>query len=213
MILVWAWRDCVWHFKKNSTYETDIFSSIIKEIEGIANKKYLAGDESIDIGIRVISDHLRAIVFTILDGQIPSNSGPGYVIRRILRRAIRYGYTNLGIQDPFIYKLVDKIEDQFSILYPNIVNQKDFIKSIIKDEEKGFLKTLNQGLSLINDLIESNSNDQLIKGEDAFRLYDTFGFPIDLTSLIASEKSFKVDIDGFNKNMKMQKNRSKSKKK
>mgnify|MGYP006257537387 FL=1 len=108
--------------------------------------------------------------------------------------------------------MVDKIEDQFSILYPNIVNQKDFIKSIIKDEEKGFLKTLNQGLSLINDLIESNSSDQLIKGEDAFRLYDTFGFPVDLTSLIASEKSFKVDIDGFNKNMKMQKDRSKSKK-
>ena len=205
-------RLCMALQQKDSTYETDIFSSIIKEIEGIANKKYLAGDETIDIGIRVISDHLRAIVFTILDGQIPSNSGPGYVIRRILRRAIRYGYTNLGIQDPFIYKLVDKIEDQFSILYPNIVNQKDFIKSIIKDEEKGFLKTLNQGLSLINDLIESNSSDQLIKGEDAFRLYDTFGFPVDLTSLIASEKSFKVDIDGFNKNMKMQKNRSKSKK-
>jgi alanyl-tRNA synthetase len=131
-------RLCMALQKKGSTYETDIFSGIIKEIEGIANKKYLAGDETIDIGIRVISDHLRAIVFTILDGQIPSNSGPGYVIRRILRRAIRYGYTNLGIQDPFIYKLVDKIEDQFSILYPNIANQKDFIKSIIKDEEKGF---------------------------------------------------------------------------
>ena len=205
-------RLCMALQKKGSTYETDIFSGIIKEIEGIANKKYLAGDETIDIGIRVISDHLRAIVFSILDGQIPSNSGPGYVIRRILRRAIRYGYTNLEIQDPFIYKLVDKIEDQFSILYPNIANQKDFIKSIIKDEEKGFLKTLNQGLILINNLIESNPNDQLIKGEDAFRLYDTFGFPIDLTSLIASENSFKVDIDGFNKNMEMQKNRSNSKK-
>ena len=163
-------RLCMALQKKSSTYETDIFSSIIKEIEGIANKKYLAGDETIDVGIRVISDHLRAIVFSILDGQIPSNSGPGYVIRRILRRAIRYGYTNLEIQDPFIYKLVDKIEDQFSILYPNIANQKDFIKSIIKDEEKGFLKTLNQGLILINNLIESNSSDQCIKGEDAFRL-------------------------------------------
>ena len=205
-------RLCMALQKKGSTYETDIFSGIIKEIEGIANKKYLAGDETIDIGIRVISDHLRAIVFSILDGQIPSNSGPGYVIRRILRRAIRYGYTNLEIQDPFIYKLVDKIEDQFSILYPNIANQKDFIKSIIKDEEKGFLKTLNQGLILINNLIESNPNDQLIKGKDAFRLYDTFGFPIDLTSLIASENSFKVDIDGFNKNMEIQKNRSNSKK-
>ena len=205
-------RLCMALQQKNSTYETDLFSSIINEIENIANKKYLAGDEAVDIGIRVISDHLRAIVFTILDGQIPSNTGPGYVIRRILRRAIRYGYTNLGIQNPFIYKLVDNIEDQYSILYPNIVNQKDFIKSIIKDEEKGFLKTLNQGLSLINNLIESNQNDQLINGDDAFKLYDTFGFPIDLTSLIASEKSFKVDIDGFDKNMEIQKNRSKSKK-
>ena len=205
-------RLCMALQQKGSTYETDLFSSIIKEIEGIANKKYLAGDETVDIGIRVISDHLRAIVFTILDGQIPSNTGPGYVIRRILRRAIRYGYTNLGIQDPFIYKLVDKIEDQYSTLYPNIVNQKDFIKSIIKDEEKGFLKTLNQGLNLINDLIESNTNDQLINGNDAFKLYDTFGFPIDLTSLIASEKSFKVDIEGFDKNMEIQKNRSKLKK-
>ena len=205
-------RLCMALQQKGSTYETDLFSNIIKEIESISNKKYLAGDETVDIGIRVISDHLRAIVFTILDGQIPSNTGPGYVIRRILRRAIRYGYTNLGIQNPFIYKLVDNIEDQYSILYPNIVNQKDFIKSIIKDEEKGFLKTLNQGLSLINDLIESNQNDQLINGDDAFKLYDTFGFPIDLTSLIASEKSFKVDIDGFDKNMEIQKNRSKSKK-
>ena len=205
-------RLCMALQQKGSTYETDLFSNIIKEIESISNKKYLAGDETVDIGIRVISDHLRAIVFTILDGQIPSNTGPGYVIRRILRRAIRYGYTNLGIQNPFIYKLVDNIEDQYSILYPNIVNQKDFIKSIIKDEEKGFLKTLNQGLSLINNLIESNQNNQLINGDDAFKLYDTFGFPIDLTSLIASEKSFKVDIDGFDKNMEIQKNRSKSKK-
>tara|TARA_B100001057_G_scaffold458716_1_gene508241 strand:+ start:3588 stop:6170 length:2583 start_codon:yes stop_codon:yes gene_type:complete len=205
-------RLCMALQKKDSTYETDLFSSIISEIEDITNKKYLDGDERIDIGIRVISDHLRAIVFTILDGQIPGNTGPGYVIRRILRRAIRYAYTNLGIQEPFIYKLVDRIEDQFSTLYPNIINQKDFIKSIIKDEEKGFLKTLNQGLILINDLMESNTNNQLIKGDDAFRLYDTFGFPIDLTSLIASEQSFKVDIDGFNKNMKIQKNRSKPKK-
>ena len=204
-------RLCMALQQKNSTYETDLFSSIINEIENIANKKYLAGDEAVDIGIRVISDHLRAIVFTILDGQIPSNTGPGYVVRRILRRATRYGYTNLGIQNPFIYQLVDKLEDQYSTLYPNIINQKDFIKSIIKDEEEGFLKTLNQGLVLINNIMESNLNDKIIKGDDAFKLYDTYGFPIDLTSLIASEKSFKVDVEGFDKNMKIQKNRSKTK--
>ena len=205
-------RLCMALQKKNSTYETDLFSDIIKEIENISNKKYLAGDEKVDIGIRVISDHLRAIVFTILDGQIPSNSGPGYVIRRILRRAIRYGYTNLDIQRPFIHELVDIIEAKYSSLYPNIITQKDFIKSIINDEEEGFLKTLNQGLNLINELIDSEPNDKLIKGDVAFKLYDTFGFPIDLTSLIAGEKSFKVDVEGFNENMKIQKNRSKSKK-
>ena len=205
-------RLCMALQNKNSTYETDLFSDIIKEIENVSNKKYLAGDEKVDIGMRVISDHLRAIVFTILDGQIPSNTGPGYVIRRILRRAIRYGYTNLDIQRPFIHELVDIMEDKYSSLYPNIITQKDFIKSIIKDEEEGFLKTLNQGLNLINELIESEPNDKLIKGDDAFKLYDTFGFPIDLTSLIAGEKSFKVDIEGFNENMKIQKNRSKSKK-
>ena len=205
-------RLCMALQQKNSTYETDIFSDIIKEIENISNKKYLAGDEQVDIGIRVISDHLRAITFTILDGQIPSNTGPGYVIRRILRRAIRYGYTSLDIQSPFIYKLVDIIEDKYSSLYPNITTQRDFIKSIIKDEEEGFLKTLNQGLNLIYELIDSDPNDKFIKGDDAFKLYDTFGFPIDLTTLIASEKSFKVDIEGFNENMKIQKNRSKSKK-
>ena len=203
-------RLCMVLQNKSSTYETDLFSDIIKEIENVSNKKYLAGDEKVDIGMRVISDHLRAIVFSILDGQIPSNTGPGYVIRRILRRAIRYGYTNLDIQRPFIHELVDTIEDKYSRLYPNIVTQKDFIKSIVKDEEEGFLKTLNQGLNLINELIESKPNDKLIKGDDAFKLYDTFGFPIDLTSLIAGEKSFKVDIEGFNDNMKIQKNRSKS---
>ena len=205
-------RLCMALQKKNSTYETDLFSDIIKEVENISNKKYLAGDEKVDVGIRVISDHLRAIVFTILDGQTPSNTGPGYVIRRILRRALRYGYTNLDIQSPFIYKLVDIIENKYSSLYPNIITQKDFIKSIIKDEEEGFLKTLNQGLKLIYELIDSDSNDKFIKGDDAFKLYDTFGFPIDLTSLIAGEKSFNVDIEGFKENMRIQKNRSKSKK-
>jgi len=195
---------------KKSTYETDFFTDIIKEIENISGKKYLGGDEVVDIGIRVISDHLRAIIFTILDGQIPGNTGSGYVIRRILRRAIRYGYTNLDIQEPFLFKLVEKVSDKYFDVYPSLRNQQNYIESVIKDEEKGFLKTLNQGLSLINELINSNPSDRIIKGDIAFKLYDTFGFPIDLTSLIATENNFKVDLDGFNENMKAQKNRSKS---
>jgi alanyl-tRNA synthetase len=195
---------------KKSTYETDFFTDIIKEIENISGKKYLGGDEGVDIGIRVISDHLRAIIFTILDGQIPGNTGSGYVIRRILRRAIRYGYTNLDIQEPFLFKLVEKVSDKYFDVYPSLRNQQIYIESVIKDEEKGFLKTLNQGLSLINELINSNPSDRIIKGDIAFKLYDTFGFPIDLTSLIATENNFKIDLDGFNENMKAQKNRSKS---
>ena len=195
---------------KKSTYETDFFTDIIKEIENISGKKYLGGDEGVDIGIRVISDHLRAIIFTILDGQIPGNTGSGYVIRRILRRAIRYGYTNLDIQEPFLFKLVEQVSEKYFDVYPSLRNQQNYIESVIKDEEKGFLKTLNQGLSLINELINSNPSNRIIKGDIAFKLYDTFGFPIDLTSLIATENNFKVDLDGFNENMKAQKNRSKS---
>ncbi|MDC1034672.1 alanine--tRNA ligase [Flavobacteriaceae bacterium] len=203
-------RLCMALQEKKSTYETDFFTDIIKEIENISGKKYLGGDEGVDIGIRVISDHLRAIIFTILDGQIPGNTGSGYVIRRILRRAIRYGYTNLDIQEPFLFKLVEQVSEKYFKVYPSLRNQQNYIESVIKDEEKGFLKTLNQGLSLINELINSNPSDRIIKGDIAFKLYDTFGFPIDLTSLIATENNFKVDLDGFNENMKAQKNRSKS---
>ena len=205
-------RLCMTLQGKKSTYDTDFFTDIIKEIEKISGKKYLGGDESVDIGIRVISDHLRAIIFTILDGQVPGNTGSGYVIRRILRRAIRYGYTNLDIKEPFLFKLVEKVSDKYFDVYPSLLNQQNYIESVIKDEEKGFLKTLNQGLSLINELINSNPADKIIKGDIAFKLYDTFGFPIDLTSLIAVENNFKVDFDGFNENMKAQKNRSRSNK-
>jgi len=203
-------RLCMALQKKESTYDTDLFADIIKKIEDISNKKYLSGDENIDIAIRVISDHIRALIFTISDGQIPSNNGPGYVIRRILRRAIRYGYTNLNIKTPFIYELVDVVISKYLTIYPDLKNQSEYITSLIHEEEKGFLKTLNQGLSLINQIIESNPNDKKISGEDSFKLYDTYGFPIDLTSLIASENDFQVDIDGFNEHMKVQKSRSKS---
>ena len=202
-------RLCMALQKKESTYDTDLFEDIIKKIEDISNKKYLSGDENIDIAIRVISDHIRSLVFTISDGQIPSNNGPGYVIRRILRRAIRYGYTNLDIKTPFIYELVDVVISQYLTIYPDLKNQSEYITSLIHEEEKGFLKTLNQGLLLINQIIESNPNDKKISGEDSFKLYDTYGFPIDLTSLIASENDFLVDIDGFNEHMKAQKSRSK----
>ncbi len=202
-------RLCMALQKKESTYDTDLFTDIIKKIENISNKKYLSGDENIDIAIRVISDHIRALIFTISDGQIPSNNGPGYVIRRILRRAIRYGYTNLDIKNPFIHELVDIVISQYLTIYPDLKNQSEYITSLIHEEEKGFLKTLNQGLLLINQIIESNPNDKKISGEDSFKLYDTYGFPIDLTSLIASENDFLVDIDGFNEHMKAQKSRSK----
>ena len=203
-------RLCMALQKKESTYDTDLFSDIIKKIEDVSNKKYLSGNENTDIAIRVISDHIRALIFTISDGQIPSNNGPGYVIRRILRRAIRYGYTNLDIKAPFIYELVDIVISKYLTIYPDLKNQSEYISSLIHEEEKGFLKTLNQGLSLISQIIESNPNDKKISGEDSFKLYDTYGFPIDLTSLIASENDFQVDIDGFNEHMKVQKSRSKS---
>ncbi len=203
-------RLCMALQKKESTYDTDLFADIIKKIEDISNKKYLSGDENVDIAIRVISDHIRALIFTISDGQVPSNSGPGYVIRRILRRAVRYGYTNLDIKTPFIYELVDIVISKYLTIYPDLKNQSEYISSLIYEEEKGFLKTLNQGLSLISQIIESNPNDKIISGEDSFKLYDTYGFPIDLTSLIANENDFQVDIDGFNEYMKIQKSRSKS---
>ena len=203
-------RLCMALQKKESTYDTDLFTDIIKKIEDISNKKYLSGDENVDIAIRVISDHIRALIFTISDGQVPSNSGPGYVIRRILRRAVKYGYTNLDIKTPFIYELVDIVISKYLTIYPDLKNQSEYISSLIYEEEKGFLKTLNQGLSLISQIIESNPNDKIISGEDSFKLYDTYGFPVDLTSLIANENDFQVDIDGFNEYMKIQKSRSKS---
>ena len=203
-------RLCMALQKKESTYDTDLFADIIKKIEDISNKKYLSGDENVDIAIRVISDHIRALIFTISDGQVPSNSGPGYVIRRILRRAVKYGYTNLDIKTPFIYELVDIVISKYLTIYPDLKNQSEYISSLIYEEEKGFLKTLNQGLSLISQIIESNPNDKIISGEDSFKLYDTYGFPVDLTSLIANENDFQVDIDGFNEYMKIQKSRSKS---
>ena len=201
-------RLCMVLQNKKSTYETDLFESLISEIEKISGSKYLE-DDKIDKAIRVISDHTRAVVISIADGQHPSNIGSGYVIRRILRRAIRFGYTYLDIKDPFIYKLVSKVSKDLQNTYPNIKDENKIIETVIKDEESAFLKTLDQGIILLNKLIK-NSNSKIINGQDAFKLYDTYGFPIDLTSLIAAESGFEIDINGFEENMQKQKERSSS---
>jgi len=202
-------RLCMVLQNKKSTYDTDIFESLISEIEKASGLKYLE-DDKVDKAIRVISDHVRAVVISIADGQHPSNIGSGYVIRRILRRAIRFGYTYLGIKSPFIYKLVSKVSKDLQNAYPNIKDENKIIETVIKDEESSFLKTLDQGIILLNKLIKS-SNNKIIKGNDAFKLYDTYGFPVDLTSLIAAESGFKIDLDGFEENMEKQKERSTSK--
>ena len=204
-------RLCMVLQNKKSTYETDLFESLISEIEKISGSKYLE-DDKIDKAIRVISDHTRAVVISIADGQHPSNIGPGYVIRRILRRAIRFGYTYLNIKDPFIYKLVSKVSKDLQNVYPNIKDDNKIIETVIKDEESAFLKTLDQGIVLLNKLIKSSEN-KIIDGQDAFKLYDTYGFPVDLTSLIAAESGFKVNLKGFDENMQKQKERSSSKSK
>ena len=180
-----------------SNYDTDIFRAIIKEIEQITQINYGDNVQS-DIAMRVISDHLRAVSFSISDGQLPSNSGAGYVIRRILRRAIRYSFTFLKTKEPVLYKLFGSVMLEMGDFYPEIKVQKTLIENIIKEEEKSFLKTLEQGLVLLDEIIASTSTKKTISGKKAFELYDTYGFPVDLTSLILHEKGFKLDYDTFN---------------
>ena len=191
---------------KKSNYDTDIFLPIINKIEKLSGKKY-GTDEKSDIAFRVISDHLRAVSFCIADGQIPGNSGSSYVVRRILRRAIRYGYTFLNFSEPFIFKLVEVLTKQFKEVFPEIDKQKLNIKSIIEQEEKVFLKTLSHGISRLNNIIEK-ANSEIVSGKDVFELYDTYGFPADLTSLILSENKMKFNVNDFNKHLEQQKNRS-----
>lgn len=191
-----------------SNYDTDIFQPLIKELELVSKIKY-GFDKEKDIAIRVIVDHLRAVSFSIADGQLPSNNGAGYVIRRILRRAIRYGYTFLDQKSPFIYKLVKKLSFQFSEAYPELESQIQIIENVIKKEESSFLITLEKGMIKLNEII-LNSKTKKISGSNAFELYDTFGFPIDLTSLILRENGMSFDSKEFNSLMSIQKNRSKS---
>jgi len=191
-----------------SNYDTDVFTPIIREIETITDKHYGHAEKS-DIAIRVIADHVRAVAFSIADGQLPSNTGAGYVIRRILRRAIRYGFTFLDKKDPFIYRLVDVLSKKMSQAFPELKSQKQLIENVIKEEEISFLRTLDQGLILLNRIVEETTGD-IIPGNKAFELYDTYGFPIDLTSLILNEQNLKLDHDGFQKQLKKQKDRSRS---
>ena len=189
-----------------SNYDTDIFKSLIDEIQQTTGIVY-GNNEEIDIAMRVISDHLRAVSFSIADGQLPGNTGAGYVIRRILRRAIRYSFTFLNIKEPMLYKLFGSLLLKMGDYYPELKNQKTLIQSVIKEEENSFLRTLDQGLILLNEIIAS-SKSKLISGKKAFELYDTYGFPVDLTSLILEEKSFKLDIKSFNQELEKQKDRS-----
>jgi len=191
-----------------SNYDTDVFTPIIREIETITNSTYGKAEET-DIAIRVIADHIRAVSFSIADGQLPSNTGAGYVIRRILRRAIRYGFTFLDTKEPFMYRLVKTLSDTMGKSFPELKSQKEFIENVIKEEENSFLKTLDQGLVLLDTMIASAATKE-IEGRKAFELYDTYGFPIDLTALILQERGFSLDEKGFDKAMQEQKNRSRS---
>ena len=191
-----------------SNYDTDVFTPIIREIETRTATDY-GKKEEIDIAIRVIADHLRAVSFSIADGQLPSNNGAGYVIRRILRRAIRYGYTFLNQKEPFIFALVKTLSDQMGDAFPELKDQQDLIRNVIKEEEQSFLKTLSQGLVMLEQLMKSNAQKQL-SGAKAFELYDTFGFPVDLTALILSENDMTLDVDAFETEMEQQKARSRA---
>ncbi len=191
-----------------SNYDTDVFTPLMREIETIAHCK-CGRKEEIDIAVRVIADHLRAVAFSIADGQLPSNTGAGYVIRRILRRAIRYGFTFLDTKEPFIYKLVTTLVKQMSDAFPELKREKNLIVNVIREEEASFLRTLEKGLILLDNVIAETKGDT-ISGDKAFELYDTFGFPIDLTALILSEKNLKLDESGFEAALKQQKDRSRA---
>jgi len=191
-----------------SNYETDVFTPLMREIETIAQCKCGKKEET-DIAVRVIADHVRAVSFSIADGQLPSNTGAGYVIRRILRRAIRYGFTFLDTKEPFIYKLVATLVQQMGDAFPELKREKNLITNVIKEEESSFLRTLDKGLILLDNVI-SNTNGDTVSGDKAFELFDTYGFPIDLTALILSEKNLKLDESGFNEALQRQKERSRA---
>ncbi|MDA8963551.1 alanine--tRNA ligase, partial [bacterium] len=187
-----------------SNYDTDIFQPIISKISSLSGRKY-GSNEKDDIAMRVIADHLRAVSFSIADGQLPSNNGAGYVIRRILRRAVRYAFTFLDAKEPFMCHLVSVLVDNMGEQFKELSSQTDLIERVIKEEETSFLKTLDKGIARFENLDLKNKE---VSGKDAFELYDTFGFPIDLTQLLAQEKNCQVDIEAFNSLLELQKERS-----
>jgi len=195
---------------KKSNYDTDVFTGTIEVVEKITNKKYDYSDTKEAVAFRVIADHIRAIAFTIADGQLPANTGAGYVIRRILRRAVRYYYSYLDYKHPLLHQLMPSLAKQFEHVFPELTGQLEFVTKVVKEEEEGFLRTLEKGLKRIDDIISSHPKNSIIEGKLVFELFDTFGFPVDLTRLIASENELQVDEPGFEKEMQQQKNRSRA---
>ena len=202
-------RLCMIMQGKKSNYETDVFSGLIGKVEEFSGHKYAEGG-NVEVAMRVIADHVRAIAFSIADGQLPSNVKAGYVIRRILRRAVRYGYTFLGFSEPFLCRLIPQLVADMGDAYPELKAQQKLISSVIKEEENAFLRTLDRGIRMLEDNMAKNTASKMVAGTDAFVLYDTYGFPIDLTQLIAAEKGYKVDLDGFNVELQKQKERARN---
>ena len=199
--------------QKQSNYDTDLFTGTIAKVEALTGKTYdPAGNEKKDVAFRVLADHIRAICFTIADGQLPSNTGAGYVIRRILRRAVRYYYTYLDRKEPLLYLLVPMLAQQFEQVFFELQLQQSFVERVVKEEEEAFLRTLEKGLKRIDDIVQSarKSNQPGIGGTEAFELFDTYGFPIDLTRLVAVENKLTIDEAGFNSELKKQKDRSRA---
>lgn len=196
---------------KQSNYDIDLFQHLIQQLEKSSDKKY-GESEATDTALRVIADHVRAISFSIADGQLPSNTGAGYVIRRILRRAVRYGYQTLNLKEPFIHELVAPLTEVMGSAFKELGAQQELIEKVIKEEEVSFLKTLSTGLDKINVIIENAKVEKIdvVSGQAAFELYDTYGFPLDLTELIARENKMKIDIGDFNERLKEQKDRSRA---
>jgi alanine--tRNA ligase len=194
---------------KTSNYDTDIFSGCIARIEELSGHKYHESSKT-EVAMRVIADHIRAIAFSIADGQLPSNVKAGYVIRRILRRAVRYGYTFLGFDEPFLCSLIPQLVADMGEAYPELAAQQKLIESVIREEEMAFLRTLDRGIKLMDEYMAKSADTKVIPGTDAFVLYDTYGFPVDLTELIATENGYTVDLEGFATEMQKQKERARN---
>ncbi|MFM7812973.1 MAG: alanine--tRNA ligase, partial [Flavobacteriales bacterium] len=192
-----------------SNYDTDVFTPLISEVERISGLRYERSAEKRDVAMRVIADHVRAVSFAIADGQLPSSGGAGYVIRRILRRAIRYGYSFLGMREAFIHRLVAVLADQMGDFFPEIRNGQVLVTKVIQEEEESFLRTLDNGIQLLDGIIRQTKED-VIDGKVVFELYDTFGFPVDLTALIAAEGNKRIDQLGFDRELQQQKERSRA---